>query len=502
MRRESRARKWGLAAAIVRASLAPRPAAAAPAPPQITAPAEGASVSGTVSVAARAGPGVAGVQFLLDGAPLGARVNAPPFQISWNTEEAAGDTHVLSAAAWDAAGSSAVAPGRSVVVDNTPFSASEVTAASVAPGAATISWATNRPADSAVDYGPSVDYGSSTVLSPVHAVSLTGLAPGELHYRVRSKDAGGKTVVSADAVVAVAAPPKDAVPPAALIMNPAAGASVSSTVTVSVNATDNVGVVSVELLMDGTVLGAPATAAPYLFGWNTLLVGDGAHILGAIARDAAGNAATSPVVRVVVDNAPPVISGVNAAGVTPVRADVLWRTDKPADSAAEFGATPAYGNSTAVSATLAVGHGVSLTGLAPGTLYHYRVKSRGASGILAVSDDAVFTALEAKGAAPGGVAAAVPADADVTAKAPQKILTPATADGINDKAVFGPDAKEVSIFDLRGKQVFHESSSGPGVPVVWSARDASGRVLSSGVYLARIITRSSKQVMQSFSIVK
>ena len=50
---------------------------------------------------------------------------------------------------------------------------------------------------------------------------------------------------------------------------PAAGATVSGTVTVSASASDNVGVAGVQFLLDGASLGAEDTTAPYAISWNT-----------------------------------------------------------------------------------------------------------------------------------------------------------------------------------------------------------------------------------------
>jgi hypothetical protein len=68
----------------------------------ITAPANGASVSGSnVAVTATAADdiGVVGVQFFLDGAPLGAEVMTPPYAIAWDTTLGALGAHTLSARA-------------------------------------------------------------------------------------------------------------------------------------------------------------------------------------------------------------------------------------------------------------------------------------------------------------------------------------------------------------------------------------------------------------------
>ena len=72
----------------------------------LTAPGDGSTVSGTVSVTATASDagGVVGVQFFLNGAALGAEDTTAPYAISWNsTSVANGGPYELSAQARDAA---------------------------------------------------------------------------------------------------------------------------------------------------------------------------------------------------------------------------------------------------------------------------------------------------------------------------------------------------------------------------------------------------------------
>ena len=85
----------------------------------------------------------------------------------------------------------------------------------------------------------------------------------------------------------------DNVPPGASVTAPAAGSVVSGTVTVSANASDNVGVAGVQFLLDGASLGAEDTAAPYSISWDTTAASNGVHTLQARARDTAGNLGTS-----------------------------------------------------------------------------------------------------------------------------------------------------------------------------------------------------------------
>jgi glucose/arabinose dehydrogenase/chitodextrinase len=88
----------------------------------VTAPAAGSVVSGSVSVTATASDdvGVAGVQFLLDGAPLGSEDTTAPYGITWDTTTASNGVHVLSARARDAAGNTGTSSSsRTVTVSNT-----------------------------------------------------------------------------------------------------------------------------------------------------------------------------------------------------------------------------------------------------------------------------------------------------------------------------------------------------------------------------------------------
>ena len=90
--------------------------------------------------------------------------------------------------------------------------------------------------------------------------------------------------------------------PTVVWRRPADGAQVSGTVTLEVEATDNVGVAKVEFFAGSTKLGE-ATSAPYTFSWDTTAYPDGPVTLRARAVDAAGNAAEATL-QVTVANAP------------------------------------------------------------------------------------------------------------------------------------------------------------------------------------------------------
>jgi hypothetical protein len=112
-------------------------------------------------------------------------------------------------------------------------------------------------------------------------------------------------------------PPPDTAPPSVNITNPVANQTVSGTVPVAANATDDTAVTSVEFFLDGGPLGSLLTTSPYSISWNTTLVANGTHTLAAQATDTAGLVGTSAAVTVTVQNpAPPMTCFVLQAQVT------------------------------------------------------------------------------------------------------------------------------------------------------------------------------------------
>jgi len=128
------------------------------------------------------------------------------------------------------------------------------------------------------------------------------LASGTYYYRVTAQDAAGN--VGPPSNEASATVTADTTPPTVSITSPPAG-TVSGTVNVAANASDNGTVAGVQFKLDGSNLGAEDTGPPYTFTWDTLTATNGAHTLTAVARDAAGNMTTSAPVAVTVSNTAP-----------------------------------------------------------------------------------------------------------------------------------------------------------------------------------------------------
>ena len=138
------------------------------------------------------------------------------------------------------------------------------------------------------------------------------------------------------------------------------------------------------------------------------------------SQDASGNLAISGDFTFTTgappDTTPPVISVVTASGLSTSGATITWVTNEPSDSQVEYGTTTGYGNVTPINPSLSTTHSVVLSGLLGGTLYHYRVKSKDASGNPAISADFTFSTLNAP-------ADAIPPTVSITAPLDNSAVT-------------------------------------------------------------------------------
>ena len=136
-------------------------------------------------------------------------------------------------------------------------------------------------ADTTLPYGFMWD--TSAVSNGAHTVVAT------------ARDAAGNTA-STSVSVSVSNFP-DTTPPSVSILSPATGVRVSNSVNVLVQTIDQVGVVRVDLYVDGS-LTASSTSSPFTTKWNARKARAGAHTLQCRAYDAAGNVGVSPIVTV------------------------------------------------------------------------------------------------------------------------------------------------------------------------------------------------------------
>lgn len=166
-------------------------------------------------------------------------------------------------------------------------------------------------------------FAANPTLTPALAAQMleaTVVDPGGNGY---DQSLGYGRVDAAAAVTAAAgyvAPP-DTVAPTVSLVAPLAGSSVSGITVVDVSASDDVGVVKVDLYVDGAFF-VSATTTPYSFALDTSILQNGAHALYAVASDAANNSGATTPISVTVANSPPdttppsVAMGTPASGAT------------------------------------------------------------------------------------------------------------------------------------------------------------------------------------------
>lgn len=106
----------------------------------------------------------------------------------------------------------------------------------------------------------------------------------------------------------------------------------------------------------------------------------------------AGQVRTRNLVLPVLDTTPPVISNVQATGISTNGATITWTTNENASSRVNYGLTTSYG-SNASNGTLKVNHSIALSGLSANTTYNYRVRSTDAAGNEKVSGNYTFKTL-------------------------------------------------------------------------------------------------------------
>jgi hypothetical protein len=107
---------------------------------------------------------------------------------------------------------------------------------------------------------------------------------------------------------------------------------------------------------------------------------------------------------------------VTSSNLSSVGATISWKTNRPANSQVEYGFTTSYGNSMSIK-TMETNHSLTLIGLSPETLYHYKVKSQDEAGNLSTSSDQTFTTTKS-GSAP------IPPPGPIPGPTPKPVPTP------------------------------------------------------------------------------
>lgn len=159
-----------------------------------------------------------------------------------------------------------------------------------------LTWTDNALNDSGYKLQSSVDgvtwFEIATLAANATSFVDAGLTPGETYdYRVFAFNSIGNSEFSNIASATLVATPADSTPPVVKIAKPANGAVLSSNTSVSLNATDNVGVSGLKLYIDDKLVGS-TTSSSLTYNWNVKKASSGTHTLRGDAIDAAGNLGT------------------------------------------------------------------------------------------------------------------------------------------------------------------------------------------------------------------
>ena len=260
---------------------------------------------------------------------------------------------------------------------------------------AVVSWTTNRPADTQVEYGTTSEYGSATVLDPrlveSHVDTLTGLSPGTIyHFRALSNDEHGFAARSDDGQLQTTLEP--------LEVTDVAVVEVDTTWAVVSWTTNRPADSQVEYGLGETYGSAtpvdPALVTEHLVTLDSLLPATSYHFR-VRSDDGAGDVAYSGDSTFVTEAPALEIADLSVAALGPTWAIVAWTTNRPATTRVDYGPTPSYGFSVSPAVGFVTEHSATLAGLAEGALYHFRAVSSDSAGAEVTSPDSTFTTFTA-----------------------------------------------------------------------------------------------------------
>ena len=278
----------------------------------VTAPAPGAHVGGTVTLAGAASDTTSGVDqmvFKVNGTVVGTTTGTPA-SVSWDSTSTPDGPVSVTVEATDVAGNGpTVSSTRTIVVDNHPPT---VTLAD--PGAAvrgTVALTTTTSADTTqVTFERSpAGAGTWTAIavdsSPPFTANLDTTLLADGLYDLHAVATDGANVVTSNVVTNRV----DNTAPTGSLAAPVAGATVGGpSVTLKANTADGgSGVATVQFRVDGAAVGT-VSSAPWTLAWDPSSTPSGAHTIDAVVTDAAGNSFTTPGVTVTVDSTPPSVT--------------------------------------------------------------------------------------------------------------------------------------------------------------------------------------------------
>ena len=285
----------------------------------ITSPADGATVSGTVTITATASDasGIEKVRFWAGGSYMSYDLAAPHTK-SWDTTAGSDGPQTITVQAFDLSGNASGYVSFTVTVASDPdvnppsVSLQSPLQGAVVSGVISIdAVAADDVAVQKVQFWAGNAYLSYDISAPyAKSWDTTSVADGAYTLRARAYDTSGNNSGLTSITVYVSNNP-DITPPSVSISSPAPGGVISGVVTIAAVASDDAGLQKVQFWGGGSYLGYDTTA-PYSRAFDTTALPDDLYTLVARAWDTAGNSSGYVSVPVVVSNSgdvtPPSVS--------------------------------------------------------------------------------------------------------------------------------------------------------------------------------------------------
>lgn len=259
----------------------------------------------------------------------------------------------------------------------------------------TVSWTTDKQANSIVYLGTSSgDYsnqiGQLDTYATAHNIQIDRLTKGTTYFsKVRSVDVDGNQVDSGEFSFTTDA--GDITPPV-ITLGPLISIDSASLVTISWT-TDEVSSSVVEYGVTDVAENAVGRAEDLTLFHQVRVSGltpSQAYRWRVRSRDAAGNVVTSATQILATPNSP-FISGFSITDVTLTSAVVQWSTSTASTTKVEFGTSSSNYDQEVTDAAFSTNHVVRLTGLTSGTIYYMRVSGVDQAGNLLQSDEKVVS---------------------------------------------------------------------------------------------------------------
>jgi hypothetical protein len=321
-----------------------------------------------------------------------------------------GTTYDFDVVSANAGAQSSTSANSTFVTTNVTYTAPVITNVSttnVTSTSVTVTWTTDQPSNSLINYGTTTAYGSSTTLDTnlvtAHSETITGLAAGTTYdFDVTSATAESLSTTSPNSTFTTSAttatPPYVGYVAAWGINNTGAtvtwSTDVPATAQLAYGTSTSLGQLSplqtALTASHGVTLTGLNPGTEYYFVAQSIGA-DGATGYSAVMTFTTTGTQTTP---------PPVITNIAVTGITNTTATITWTTDQASSSEVNYGVTTTYTLSSTLNSTLVTSHSVTLTGLTPGTLYDFDVMSANSLALSSTSSNATFTTT---GTAPGPV---------------------------------------------------------------------------------------------------